>query len=906
MGRQQKKQTASHLTGTRPISSYFKRDTSSSPGSQILSSSRPGTTSPSPGLSSPPPRRRSSSPPLPPLKPFPSSLDPQQSSSSSSKAKPDDVDLSQITGSLEWPSQVALYDQDHSHWEEEEEEKLERRIKESKGKGKDRKDTSGKETKSSGQSWKGKEKKEDTASPKNPFDDDGNNPFLSPKKSATVTATVVTALGTGTVVDAAENAISTSADPTVMVVGKSSPDHPNPEPESELVELGPIDSLGLISFSPKLSGESIRRLALSPRKQKKTRDISPTSMLPKPVMSFAQRLAAEMNDATSAPWIEKIKSATATDLPGNNSFSGGGIVEGSDSDSDPEWNNEDIFDDEPNDSDTDDIPIKRAESDDDIPTLSRFCGGKAPILLDDSESDLEDNPFAQRDVSPTHQTTTKNHAHKGDIHASTDNKSREASSIGTPRKPDEDDVRRSSRKPIPILTPKQVIKTPAKVNKRPSLFSLDKLLKEKKRKEDAGYDLRAARNQLALGEELLDELDEDEDEVLFGPQSIPKGVFSEDQEGVLADIMEDEQGILVEDFAEFFVRWPQDVTVKPLAEWLSEADHADHVVQKVLKATMTDSGRHQFMTSPFLMIMSSTPWAMPRSLFRWLVHVVAAEQNQSVTLSAFAILQRALSQKTSLLGVDHQDLVRVFQIYGARDECLEQRWEVTPITSETPRERSILPETKRFPQSNLNAVIKLINMTATLDPQFYDTTEIRRIMSLLLRMTTDPIIGDVKSQIGSTMVALLDAIPLQAWETEPPLPPGMMAPNLEELHRALYVDRGFMINSETDYVNLGRRMQVFGFCLDDEQMIASYGRKALEPLLTRLRAMHGKIVDLRAAFMDRTIAKDMIQRLYMRMYYAGVHRQTVAATQSTLSFAGSAPGSIEEQAPLVLMPGLPI
>ena len=51
-------------------------------------------------------------------------------------------------------------------------------------------------------------------------------------------------------------------------------------------------------------------------------------------------------------------------------------------------------------------------------------------------------------------------------------------------------------------------------------------------------------------------------------------------------------------------------------------------------------------------------------------------------------------------------------------------------------------------------------------PQFYDFAEIRKILSLLLRITTDPIIGGIKSLLGSTIVALLDAIPAHTWETE--------------------------------------------------------------------------------------------------------------------------------------------
>ena len=53
-----------------------------------------------------------------------------------------------------------------------------------------------------------------------------------------------------------------------------------------------------------------------------------------------------------------------------------------------------------------------------------------------------------------------------------------------------------------------------------------------------------------------------------------------------------------------------------------------------------------------------------------------------------------------------------------------------------------------------------------LSPHFYDAVGVRRIMNLLLRMTTDPIIGDVKSLLGSTMVALLDIIPAEDWDQE--------------------------------------------------------------------------------------------------------------------------------------------
>ena len=59
-------------------------------------------------------------------------------------------------------------------------------------------------------------------------------------------------------------------------------------------------------------------------------------------------------------------------------------------------------------------------------------------------------------------------------------------------------------------------------------------------------------------------------------------------------------------------------------------------------------------------------------------------------------------------------------------------------------------------------------------------------MNLLLRMTTDPIIGDVKSLLGSTMVALLDIIPAEDWDQEV----GLIGIDLVMLARRLFVGTG--------------------------------------------------------------------------------------------------------------------
>ncbi|KAG0304970.1 hypothetical protein BGZ98_004759 [Dissophora globulifera] len=651
----------------------------------------------------------------------------------------------------------------------------------------------------------------------------------------------------------------------------------------------PIDRLGLLAYSSPLSGESLRRLALSPRKQNRKKVFPQGTMPAPPAVSFADRLAAEMAGSDEL----RLNSTQNQDISNGNSdiaVLGFGftkqdavakdVVYGSDPESDVDWNDATsrIYPPKVTMKDkTESKPIVLLDSDDDIPTLRSFNSKAAPITLDDSDSDLDEDPFSggmSSASSPKHITTAPDPSQHDDADdqssdlSEPDSSSTESATLrGSPTRSrlltpprSTRNLRSSNVKPNPpALQPRP---TPKPVRaKRPVLFSLDSLLNEKKRKAEVGYDIDAASKSVALDDELLDEYGDDEEEDgTFGPDMIPRGVLSEEQEGALSEIIAEETTALVEDISEFFVYWPVELIVHPLEQELEDSDAADHVVQRVLKSTRTESQRNQFLTSPFLMILSSSPWTMPRSLFRWLVHVVAAEQNQLVALSVFALLQRMLSQKTSLLGVDHEDLMSVFRMYGTKDEYLGQHWSVKPVTRETRNERIILPETAKFPRQNLKAVLKLVNLTATLDPQFYQVDEIRMIVSLLLRMTTDPIIGDIKSVLGSTIVALLDAIPAHAWESE-----------------------GFAVKPETNYTDLGRRMQVFGFCLDDEQIIASYGRKALEPVLQKLRMMHGRIVDIRAAFMERTLTKDVIQRLYMRLYYAGIHRQTT--NQSVLNFA---------------------
>lgn len=50
---------------------------------------------------------------------------------------------------------------------------------------------------------------------------------------------------------------------------------------------------------------------------------------------------------------------------------------------------------------------------------------------------------------------------------------------------------------------------------------------------------------------------------MFAPTVIPKGVLSEEQEGVLTEIIQEDHALVVDDFAEYFVHWPKVTLVIP-------------------------------------------------------------------------------------------------------------------------------------------------------------------------------------------------------------------------------------------------------------------------------------------------------------------------------------------------------
>lgn len=153
-------------------------------------------------------------------------------------------------------------------------------------------------------------------------------------------------------------------------------------------------------------------------------------------------------------------------------------------------------------------------------------------VLEESDSDLDDDPFSTRSEpsSPTPLTTpladTSKDLDSGsslsdldslsgskDLNDSSDDNDEVKLGSKASRRPNVNVTASNTRRSTRIST-RKVVQTassppmpalklpikPTRANKKPLLFSLDSLLKEKKRKTASGYDLKAAQGQMDMHE----------------------------------------------------------------------------------------------------------------------------------------------------------------------------------------------------------------------------------------------------------------------------------------------------------------------------------------------------------------------------------------------------------------------
>ncbi|KAF9971298.1 hypothetical protein BGZ73_005769 [Actinomortierella ambigua] len=473
-------------------------------------------------------------------------------------------------------------------------------------------------------------------------------------------------------------------------------------------------------------------------------------------------------------------------------------------------------------------------------------------------------------------------------------------------------------------------RTPLKPAKKMT-FSLKLVAKDKARRATGDFDL-SRHIQDAMGDNMLEESDPDEEEeILFGTEKIvPKDILSEEQTEVLQEVLADEAAEFVEDAFDFFTQWPQQRTLPHLDATLCRISSPSPLTDRIVQSLTVPGMYKTLLLSPFMHVLLRSEWEMPRVLYTWLVDLMALESDFSIVNAASVLLQHAARRPLGFMVMQSGDLARICRYYGAMEDVMEPRWKIAPVTAETKPQRVLKSRSPPFPKENLLRVINLVHECALTRPSSYSCEDIRTMVNIMLRIVTDPIVGDTKTSIMTAIGSLLDAIPetvredqrillvqetihifgdslpfmlliLSYWPgTNPwtmlirrsiavaylgltPIPPGSNKPVLEEITSFVQGSPVFGRHDKADYRRMTNTVKMLGYCLDDDALIATYNHKELAGLILILRQLHGKIIDVRAAFLDRTHAKDALQRLFTRLFYAGVHR--TGPTQSTLSFS---------------------
>lgn len=116
-------------------------------------------------------------------------------------------------------------------------------------------------------------------------------------------------------------------------------------------------------------------------------------------------------------------------------------------------------------------------------------------------------------------------------------------------------------------------------------------------------------------------------------------------------------------------------------------------------------------------------------------------------------------------------------------------------------------------------------------------------------------------------VGFLSPEAVQALDWSTYLQSPSLSPFADMVTPALMSKSPFRISSKTDYYDLHNRVDILGTVLTDIRLYSATEDVNIERIMTGLEHLHGKIVDARAAFIERTRAKDALQRLRLRVYF---------------------------------------
>ncbi|PKC02527.1 hypothetical protein RhiirA5_425113 [Rhizophagus irregularis] len=465
--------------------------------------------------------------------------------------------------------------------------------------------------------------------------------------------------------------------------------------------------------------------------------------------------------------------------------------------------------------------------------------------------------------------------------------------------------------------------------------SLPVLLREKKIRDKAGYNINDLEK--SLEDDMLDVLEDPYDH--YDRLKISAAILNEDEkfehlQQILEETDKFDQGHQIE----FFGTLNSNLQIPNLQTAVLNNDPTFDLLLKVYsdKENLKDILCNNWIARQF-----EIGWQLPTEVIIWLLRLASYGEDKIISEASFNTLKNIaevkgiyssnLENEPNDINVSFMEIYNILTTLGASNQmissryCLEQIIMQIPLF-EAPPKFSYIDNVRQLlkilvpmiynrlitfssPEEIRSAVIVFLRLP--LDKRLLSlSSEIEQLLDLLLEMfeedqwkeQTKLICDDVEFSCGSITqfkASILENLPISnrgrllrrflafrflfglksTFSILDVIEPEIIN-SLPDLFRdSLTV---FKIRDETNYTDLYNYVLFLDYALDDESQLRN-AKDTIEEIVNKLTHLHGRIVDMRAAFMERTKAKDLIQRLYMRLYYVTSHRRGKVQT-SILSY----------------------
>ncbi|KAL1924241.1 uncharacterized protein VTP21DRAFT_7276 [Calcarisporiella thermophila] len=473
--------------------------------------------------------------------------------------------------------------------------------------------------------------------------------------------------------------------------------------------------------------------------------------------------------------------------------------------------------------------------------------------------------------------------------------------------------------------------------------SIKKLLQEKEQRAKIGFTLEPLEN-IKFNDDITEHsLQFDRDQIL---NNILSNEQNEQLRQALSESFRDFQEKTYLFFEErnndchnlsYLLRIPRDSELKKRMK-------DDSYLKLIYDCSEAEEGRKMLLCGGWIERLWKTKWEPPAPVLRWLLNLVCFEVDKNLVLSAFELLREyfATSWAKSAFFVQIDQIVLILRKFGAMEDSLKQEVLLRDVVEKNLEKRT-LPNLLNF-----KLFIRLLGDSVASRRAYYSLESIRYLIIILLRCSLDRCVLEVLFDIEVALKLILDAFSQGEWNMQmisisqrllsscrhSPCLVAKMLKALSPVHprsqalRSLVAyqflvpnERGsismnkdeavqkisllplvellsslnspFHIDEKTNYEDIYWHAVLLGYVLFSKEVLDS-DKESAKKIITRLRQIHDRIQDGRATFLDRSKAKEIIQRLFMRLFYTtGQSYQAKGLKQQKIPW-GTSPGTLKQ------------